>query len=66
MRLLRPTFAAGKLTTFAPDLPLTTKATNVLNYTKDMVSPILVQIKELIVKVKVEAESAAPAPNGSS
>ena len=42
------------------------KATNVLNYTKDMVSPILVQIKELIVKVKVEAESAAPAPNGSS
>lgn len=48
------------------DVPYTTKVNNVVTYTKDKVSPILVQIKELIVKAKVEAEAAAPATNGSS
>lgn len=38
------------------DVPFSTKANNVLTYTKDKLSPILVSIRDVVVKGKVELE----------
>ncbi|KAM0748272.1 hypothetical protein T439DRAFT_328253 [Meredithblackwellia eburnea MCA 4105] len=53
-----------------PDTTLTTKASNILNYTTEQVGPILQSVRELLVKKKVEVvetvESVAPKVNGSA
>ncbi|KAI5476684.1 hypothetical protein MNV49_007397 [Pseudohyphozyma bogoriensis] len=53
-----------------PDLPLSTKATNVLSYTQEQVTPLLNTLKEAIIKKKSETETAVtdatPTVNGSS
>ncbi|KAK4700862.1 hypothetical protein P7C70_g5380, partial [Phenoliferia sp. Uapishka_3] len=41
-----------------PDVPVKTKATNIINYTKDQVTPILASLSEMLTKKKAEAENA--------
>jgi len=51
-----------------PDVPLSTKAHNILSYTQDKVSPLLNSIKDLVTKKKTEVEHAAketPFVNGN-
>ncbi|KAL8276742.1 hypothetical protein RQP46_010851 [Phenoliferia psychrophenolica] len=48
-----------------PDVPVKTKAANIINYTKDQVSPLLTTLSELLTKKKAEAEAAAPSVNGA-
>lgn len=40
------------------DVPVKTKAANIINYTKDQVSPLLATLSDLLVKKKAEAEAA--------
>ena len=40
------------------DVPVKTKAANIINYTKDQVSPLLTTLSELLTKKKAEAEAA--------
>lgn len=47
------------------DVPFSTKATTVLNYTKDRVSPILISIRDVVVKGKVEIEKEVASAEAS-